>query len=166
MACTAMNVSIVYSSVRSAPSTHRCTLRARPGSRLSASTRLTRRSQQLSLSKRVTSVRTPSLRISAIQVSGPGSNDGPAEGGNKLDHPLILQMKEKIQTALEADSVEIIDVNGDQQHVSIDVVSSFFEGKNSVQRQRAVYKAIWEELQEAVHAVDAMTTKTPEEASK
>jgi hypothetical protein len=30
---------------------------------------------------------------------------------------------------------------------SIEVVADFFEGKNSVQRQRAVYKAIWEELQ-------------------
>jgi hypothetical protein len=28
-----------------------------------------------------------------------------------------------------------------------------------------VYKAIWMELQGAVHAVDAMTTKTPQEAA-
>lgn len=27
-------------------------------------------------------------------------------------------------------------------------------------------QAIWEELQEAVHAVDSMTTKTPEEAGQ
>lgn len=74
-------------------------------------------------------------------------------------------MKTKIQEALEAESVEVCDVNGDQQHVSIDVVSTMFEGKNRVQRQRMVYKAIWEELQETVHAVDAMTTKTPEELS-
>ncbi len=31
-------------------------------------------------------------------------------------------------------------------------------------RQQMVYKAIWLELQDAVHAVDAMTTKTPAEA--
>ena len=31
-------------------------------------------------------------------------------------------------------------------------------------RQRMVYRAIWLELQDTVHAVDAMTTKTPEEA--
>lgn len=32
-------------------------------------------------------------------------------------------------------------------------------------RQRMVYKAIWLELQDTVHAVDAMTTKTPAEAA-
>lgn len=48
---------------------------------------------------------------------------------------------------------------------SIDVVSSAFEGKSAVNRQRMVYKAIWEELQNVVHAVDQMTTKTPEEAA-
>jgi stress-induced morphogen len=31
-------------------------------------------------------------------------------------------------------------------------------------RQRMVYRAIWLELQDTVHAVDAMTTRTPEEA--
>ena len=33
-----------------------------------------------------------------------------------------------------------------------------------LRRQQLVYKAIWLELQNAVHAVDAMTTKTPAEA--
>jgi len=47
---------------------------------------------------------------------------------------------------------------------SIDVVSKAFEGKSAVNRQRMVYKAIWEELQSTVHAVDQMTTKTPDEA--
>ena len=51
------------------------------------------------------------------------------------------------------------------RHVSIDVVSDVFEGKSSMQRQRMVYKAIWMELQETVHAVDNMTTKTPAEVS-
>lgn len=48
---------------------------------------------------------------------------------------------------------------------SIDVVSPAFEGQSAVNRQRMVYKAIWEELQSTVHAVDQMTTKTPNEAS-
>ncbi|KAG2454146.1 hypothetical protein HYH02_001182 [Chlamydomonas schloesseri] len=73
-------------------------------------------------------------------------------------------MKAKICEALETDNCSISDVYGDGRHVSIDVVSNLFEGKNSMQRQRMVYKAIWLELQETVHAVDAMTTKTPEEA--
>lgn len=70
----------------------------------------------------------------------------------------------QIALALEADSVSVVDESGDGQHVSIAVVSSAFESKSSMERQRMVYKAIWEELQEAVHAVDAMSCKTPEEA--
>ncbi|KAK8567868.1 hypothetical protein V6N13_105815 [Hibiscus sabdariffa] len=44
----------------------------------------------------------------------------------------------------------------------IDVVSSAFEGQSAVNRQRMVYKAIWEELQ---NAVDQMITQTPNEAA-
>lgn len=74
-------------------------------------------------------------------------------------------MKGKIMEALETDQVSISDTYGDGRHVSIDVVSPLFEGQSSVKRQRMVYKAIWVELQDTVHAVDAMTTKTPEEAA-
>ena len=53
------------------------------------------------------------------------------------------------------------DPNG--SHISIEVVSTQFAGKRPVQRQQLVYKAIWEELQGPVHAVDSMICKTPEE---
>lgn len=53
------------------------------------------------------------------------------------------------------------DPNG--SHISIEVVSPLFEGKRPVQRQQLVYKAIWEELQGRVHAVDAMVCKSPSE---
>lgn len=46
---------------------------------------------------------------------------------------------------------------------SIRVVAEVFEGKRSVERQRMVYKAIWEELQGAVHAVDSLVTLAPNE---
>ena len=55
------------------------------------------------------------------------------------------------------------DPNG--SHISIEVVSSQFEGKRAVQRQQLVYKAIWQELQGPVHAVDAMVCKTPTEVT-
>lgn len=55
------------------------------------------------------------------------------------------------------------DPNG--SHISIEVVSSLFEGKRPVQRQQLVYKAIWEELRGPVHAVDAMVCQTPAEAA-
>lgn len=45
------------------------------------------------------------------------------------------------------------------------MVATAFEGQSAVNRQRMVYKAIWEELQTVVHAVDQMTTSTPAEAA-
>lgn len=53
------------------------------------------------------------------------------------------------------------DPNG--SHITIEVVSFKFSGKRAVQRQQMVYKAIWEEMQGPVHAVDSMTCKTPDE---
>lgn len=70
----------------------------------------------------------------------------------------------QIKEALGAQHCVVKDAYGDARHVSIEVVSKEFEGKGSMQRQRLVYKAIWFELQSTVHAVDSMTTMTPEEA--
>lgn len=81
----------------------------------------------------------------------------------QISQELIERMKNNITQALEAESVKVADTYGDGRHVSIDVIASSFEGKSSVKRQQAVYKAIWLELQNTVHAVDAMTTKTPSE---
>ena len=53
---------------------------------------------------------------------------------------LMNQMKAKIGEALETDKVQIVDVYGDGRHVSIDVVSSLFADKSSMQRQRMVFK--------------------------
>ncbi|PSS04602.1 hypothetical protein CEY00_Acc20458 [Actinidia chinensis var. chinensis] len=82
-----------------------------------------------------------------------------------IDSPLIQSMEKKIKEHLNADSVLVKDAYGDGRHVSIDVISSAFEGQSAVSRQRMVYKAIWEELQNTVHAVDQMTTRTPDEAA-
>ncbi|XP_024524232.1 uncharacterized protein LOC9655236 [Selaginella moellendorffii] len=69
-----------------------------------------------------------------------------------------------IQEQLNAQEVTVKDAYGDGRHVSIEVVAEVFEGQSQVNRQRMVYKAIWEELQNAVHAVDQLKTKTPAEA--
>ncbi|KEH40967.1 putative BolA protein [Medicago truncatula] len=82
-----------------------------------------------------------------------------------IDLPIIQSMQQKIKEQLNAEAVSVKDAYGDGRHVSIDVVSTAFEGQSAVNRQRMVYKAIWEELQSAVHAVDQMTTKTPAEAA-
>ena len=71
----------------------------------------------------------------------------------------------KIKEALETENVKVVgaydDPNG--SHISVEVVSAKFEGKRPMQRQQLVYKAIWEELQGPVHAVDNMVCKTPDE---
>ncbi|PHU23399.1 Protein BOLA4, chloroplastic/mitochondrial [Capsicum chinense] len=82
-----------------------------------------------------------------------------------FDSPLMQSMEKKIKEQLNADRVVVKDAYGDGRHVSIDVISSAFEGQSAVNRQRMVYKAIWEELHNVVHAVDQMTTKTPTEAA-
>ncbi|OAY41818.1 protein BOLA4, chloroplastic/mitochondrial [Manihot esculenta] len=83
-----------------------------------------------------------------------------------IDSLLMQSMEKKIKEELNAESVTVKDAYGDGRHVSIDVISSAFEGQSSVDRQRMVYKAIWVELQNTVHAVDQMTTKTPAEAAE
>ncbi|TVU11256.1 hypothetical protein EJB05_44829 [Eragrostis curvula] len=122
----------------------------------------------------------PRARGFAAWASAPGSA-GPAES------PATKALEAKIKEQLEADAVTVVDASGDGRHVcssfapdgrylepgimlvgglsSIDVVSKAFEGKSAVNRQRMVYKVIWEELQSTVHAVDQMTTKTPDEAA-
>lgn len=85
--------------------------------------------------------------------------------GNNITSALVEQMRVKIREGLEADAVDVNDESGNARHVSIRVVSKMFEGKSSVNRQRMVYKCIWMELQDQVHAVNEMITQTPEEAA-
>eukprot|EP00581_Thalassiosira_minuscula_P015982 CAMPEP_0183721102 /NCGR_PEP_ID=MMETSP0737-20130205/13510_1 /TAXON_ID=385413 /ORGANISM="Thalassiosira miniscula, Strain CCMP1093" /LENGTH=194 /DNA_ID=CAMNT_0025951073 /DNA_START=38 /DNA_END=622 /DNA_ORIENTATION=- len=86
--------------------------------------------------------------------------------GDEEDETSIVEIcRGKIAVALETEDVKVIgaydDPNG--SHISIEVTSELFEGKRPVQRQQLVYKALWEELQGAVHAVDSMVCKTPAE---
>ncbi|GIL56620.1 hypothetical protein Vafri_11961 [Volvox africanus] len=110
-----------------------------------------------------------SLSPRSIPVSGPGSPSVASSSGGiagQVTAELMNSMRAKICEALETDTCAVTDVYGDGRHVSIEVISKLFADKNSMQRQRMVYKAIWLELQEAVHAVDSMTTQTPEEAAR
>ncbi|CAK0745642.1 hypothetical protein CVIRNUC_001634 [Coccomyxa viridis] len=108
--------------------------------------------------------------VRAIQVSGPENTfdetpESVSAEQRQISSELMQSMQEKIQEALEADRVQVTDTYGDGRHVSIDVVSKLFDGQSSMKRQRMVYKAIWLELQDTVHAVDAMITKTPAEVA-
>ncbi len=52
---------------------------------------------------------------------------------------------------------------GGETHFRVEIVSSAFEGKTRVARQRLVYETLKDELAERVHAL-ALTTLTPAEA--
>lgn len=109
---------------------------------------------------------TPPPSPPSLQVSGPGSAPAGDYGApdGQVNAALMESMTAKISAALDTDRVTVADASGDGRHVEIDVVSSLFEGKKAVDRQRMVYKAIWEELSETVHAVDAMVCRSPAEA--
>lgn len=61
----------------------------------------------------------------------------------------MQKMENKISTAVKPSRLQVVPTLGDPNgaHVSIEVVSSSFEGMSSVKRHQIVYKAIWEELQ-------------------
>ncbi|CAN8300327.1 unnamed protein product [Cochlearia groenlandica] len=94
---------------------------------------------------------------------GFSSRSSQINDAGSIDQTLMQSMELKIKEQLNAESVSVKDMSGDGRHVCINVVSSAFEGQSAVNRQRMVYKAIWDELQNVVHAVDQMTTKTPAE---
>jgi acid stress-induced BolA-like protein IbaG/YrbA len=58
----------------------------------------------------------------------------------QVTNELIERMRGKIQDALDAQTVEVADVQGDGRHVEIIVVAKAFEGQSAVNRQRMVYK--------------------------
>lgn len=54
---------------------------------------------------------------------------------------------------------------GGQTHYTLQLVSSAFEGKSRVERQRLVYHALSEEFASGLHAL-SLDLKTPAEADK
>lgn len=83
-------------------------------------------------------------------------------------------IKEKITAALSPASLEIIDDSAShaghagahpegESHFKVVVVSSRFDGKNRVERQRMVYDAIKDEMSNHIHALE-LKTLTPSEA--
>lgn len=89
-------------------------------------------------------------------------------------------IERKLNTALNPLRLEIVDESarhaghagiaghageGGETHFRLTIVSSSFEGKSRVARQRMVYDALSGELAAGVHAL-AMTTLTPAEADQ
>ncbi|MGE0735164.1 MAG: BolA family protein [Alphaproteobacteria bacterium] len=82
-------------------------------------------------------------------------------------------IRQKLTDALAPERLDIADDShqhaghaghrpGGQTHFSVAVVSSAFEGKSRVERQRMVYALLKAELAGGVHAL-ALTTQAPSE---
>ena len=74
---------------------------------------------------------------------------------------MLEDIKNKI---LEAIPDAVVSVDGGGGHFTIEVISAQFEGKRTLQRQRMVYKAIWDLMagdSAPLHAVDSLVCKTP-----
>jgi stress-induced morphogen len=102
---------------------------------------------------------TPRTCAAQIRMVSNGTSPG------LFDESVVSSVERKLTDALKPESLSVIPAYGDPNgsHVSINVVSDAFEGLNIVKRHKLVYKAIWEELQGPIHAVDELTTRTPAE---
>ena len=87
---------------------------------------------------------------------------------------MTSRLRAKLEAALSPVCLDIEDESakhaghagareGGETHYRIRIVSQSFAGMNRVQRQRAVYAAVAEELAERVHAL-SLVTLTPDEA--
>lgn len=71
-----------------------------------------------------------------------------------------------IQESLNPLNLQVLSSNDDPNgaHIKIECISEQFEGKSTLQRQRLIYKSIWDLMESnAVHAVDSIVAKTPTE---
>ena len=82
---------------------------------------------------------------------------------NRPPAETVERIKERIREAIADAEVEASGMGG---HFEIRVVSSQFAGKNTLARQRMVYRAIAELMSgdaAPVHAVDRLETVVPED---
>lgn len=84
------------------------------------------------------------------------------------------QIEQKLQAGLHPARIEVIneshkhrghagDNGSGESHFRVHVVAAAFAGRSRVERQRAVYELLKDEIEGPVHAL-ALVTQTPEEA--
>lgn len=90
-----------------------------------------------------------------------------SSSGSIGEDTVVARCTKKITDALQPTRLKVSAAHDDPNgsHIAIEIVSSQFEGKSSMLRQRLVYKAIWDEMSGPVHAVDQIIAKTPAEDS-
>jgi len=72
------------------------------------------------------------------------------------------QLKTLIEGEIPGAQVDVRDLTGTGDHFGVQVVSSAFEGKSLVEQHQMVYRAVGNELTNAVHALQVRTV-VPEE---
>jgi stress-induced morphogen len=84
---------------------------------------------------------------------------------SSTEDTVVSRCTSKISALLKPLKITVTSNNDDPNgsHINVLVISDMFEGKSPVQRQKLVFKAIWEELEGPVHAVDQIIAKTPKE---
>jgi acid stress-induced BolA-like protein IbaG/YrbA len=84
-------------------------------------------------------------------------SDHPTDFQGSIPDAITMAIRERLSDA-------VVTVSGGGGHFTIDVVSTWFDGKSMLESQRAVLSAIKHLLAGAappVHAVDRLTTRTP-----
>jgi len=81
---------------------------------------------------------------------------------------VVSRCTSKIKAALNPTMIKVTASNDDPNgsHIQIVCISNEFEGKNTLQRQRMIYKAIWDEMSGPVHACDSIVAKTQSEMNQ
>ena len=85
-------------------------------------------------------------------------------------------IERKLTAALQPTRVKVVDESelhkghaghrpGGESHFRVEIVSTAFEGKSRVDRQRRIYEILADELKAGVHAL-ALRTLTPAEDSR
>ena len=72
------------------------------------------------------------------------------------------RLKGLIEAGIPGSEVSVRDLTGTRDHFGVQVVSSTFAGKSLVEQHQMVYKAVGQELTNAVHALQVHTV-VPEE---
>lgn len=87
---------------------------------------------------------------------------------NDNQDTVVSRCTSKIQAALNPTMIKVTASNDDPNgsHIQIVCISNEFEGKNTLQRQRMIYKAIWDEMSGPVHACDSIVAKTQSEMNQ
>ena len=67
------------------------------------------------------------------------------------------QLKSLIEQGIPGASVRVQDLTGTRDHFGVHVKSSAFAGKSLVEQHQMVYKAVGQQLTNAVHALQVHT---------